>query len=132
MVSTSRHHLQSAAADIVSRVFKKDFTRLGLGRIPNIICPKAHAGHFTVFAAFEKKYHGQNHESTSQVVQTRYQALQRYNLCEEDIVHFDLNVSLGLMINTVPAFCGTPHYVYSLPSPLEEVRAAIAPHSRRF
>ena len=129
-MSESRHHLQSAAADIVSRVVNKDLTRLGLGRIPNIICPKAHAGRLTVFAAFEKYYHGNSQESASRMVQTRYQVLQRYNLCEEDIAHFDLNVCLGLLINTVPASCWTLYYVYSQPSLLKEVRAAIAPHIR--
>lgn len=128
MVSKSRHHLRSAAADIVSRAVQNDFTRLGLGRFPNIICPKAHAGRLAVCAAFEKYYRGNSRKSASRMVQTRYQVLQRYNLCEEDIAHFDLNVCLSLLINTVPASCWTLYYVYSQPSPLEEVRAAIAPH----
>lgn len=127
-MSKSCRHLQSTAANVVSRAVKKDISRLGLGRIPNIICPKAHAGRLTVFAAFEKYYHGNSHESASRMVQTRYQVLQRYNLCKEDIAHFDLNVCLGLLINTVPASYWTLYYVFSQPSLLEEVRAAIAPH----
>ena len=128
MVSKSCHQLQPTAADVVSRAVKKDFTRLGLGRIPNIICPKAHAGRLAVFAAFEKYYHGNSHESASRMIQTRYKVLRQYNLCEEDIAHFDLNVCLGLLINTVPASCWTLYYIYSQPGLLEEVRAAIAPH----
>ena len=64
------------------------------------------------------------------MVQTRYEVLQRYNLCDEDIAHFDLNVCLGLLINTVPATCWTLYYVYSQPTLLEEVRAAISCHIR--
>lgn len=82
----------------------------------------------TLFAGFKKYYREMGHESASRMIQTRYEVLRQYNLCDEDIAHFDLNVCLGLLINTVPATCWTLYYVFSQPTLLEEVRAAISPY----
>ena len=128
VVSFLRYHVHPDATDIVCRAVKKDFTRLGLGILPNIICSKGNHGRMALFAGFKKYYREKGHESASCMIQTRYEVLQRYSLREEDIAHFDLNICLGLLINTVPATCWTLYYVYSQPTLLEEVRAAISPH----
>ena len=101
-----------------------------MGILPNIVCSKAYRGRMAVFAGFEKYYREMGHESASRMIQARYQVMQRYDLDDEDIAHFDLNVCLGLLINTVPAACWTLYYIYSQPTLLEEVRAAISRHIR--
>ena len=80
-----------------------------------------------VFAAFEKYYREKGHGSASRLIQRRYEVLKGYDLCDDDIAHFDLNVCLGLLINTVPAAYWTLYYVFSQPTLLEELRAAISP-----
>ena len=128
MVSFLRYHIRSNANDILHRAVKKDLPLLGLNILPKITCSKAYYGRMALFAAFRKYYQDMGHDSASHVIQAHYEALQRYNLCDEDIAHFDLNICLGLLINTVPATCWTLYYVYSQPTLLEEVRAAISPH----
>ena len=128
MVSFSRDFVRSDAIDIVYRAVKKNLPLLGLNILPKITCSKAYYGRMAVFAGFRKYYRDMGHDSASRVIQAHYEVLQRYNLCDDDITHFDLNICLGLLLNTVPATCWTLYYVYSQPTLLEEVRAAIAPH----
>ena len=130
MVSFLRYHLRSDANDIVYRAVKKNLPLLGLNILPKITCSKAYYGRMAIFAAFKKYHRDMGRGSASRVIQAHYEVLQRYNLCDEDIAHFDLNICLGLLINTVPATCWTLYYVYSQPTLLEEVRAAISPHIR--
>ena len=113
---------------MVYRAVKKDLPLLGLNILPKITCSKAFYGRMALFVRFKKYHEDIGHGKASRVIQAHYEALQRYNLCDEDIAHFDLNICLGLLINTVPATCWTLYYVYSQPTLLEEVRAAIAPH----
>ena len=127
-MSFIRYHVRSDAIDIVYRAVKKDLPLLGLSILPKITCSKAYHGRMALFAGFKEYYRDMGHDSASRVLQAHYEALQRYNLCDEDIAHFDLNICLGLLINTVPATCWTLYYVYSQPTLLEEVRAAISPH----
>ena len=114
--------------DLVRRAVQKDFTRLGLGILPSILCPRGYRGRLTFFTRFKNYYQEQGHEKASRMIQTRQEVLQQYGLCEDDIAHFDINVCLGLLINTVPATFWTLYYVYSQPILLEEVRSAIHPH----
>ena len=125
-----RHHVRSDATDISYRAVKKDVLLLALNILPKITCSKAYYGRMAIFAGFRKYYRDVGHDSASRVVQSHYEVLQRYNLCDEDAAHFDLNICLGLLINTVPASCWTLYYVYSQPTLLEEVRAAISSHIR--
>ena len=127
-MSFLHYHVRSHATDIVYRAVKKDLPLLGLNILPKITCAKAYYGRMALFAGFKKYYQDVGHDSASRVIQTHYEVLQRYNLCDEDITHFDLNICLGLLINTVPATCWTLYYVYSQPTLLEDVRAAISPH----
>ena len=119
--------MRSDANDMVCRAVKKDLPLLGLNILPKITCSKAYYGRMALFVGFKKYHEDIGHGKASRVIQAHYEALQRYNLCEEDIAHFDLNICLGLLINTVPATCWTLYYVYSQPTLLEEVRATIAP-----
>ena len=114
----------------ICRALKKDLPLLGLKIFPKITCSKAYQGRNPLFPGFKNYYQDIGHESGSRVIQTHYEALQRYNLCDEDIAHFDLSICLGLLINTVPATFWTLYNVYSRPTLLEEVRAAITPHIR--
>ena len=114
------------AAQIVSRAVKEDLLGLGLNRLSKVICPKGYRGRQLVFDAFKKYYQDNGHQGASSMIQIRYKSMRRYGLCEEDIAHFDLNVCLGLLINTVPAACWTLYYVYSQPALLDEVRTAIS------
>ena len=121
-------HVHPDATDVICRAVKKDLTRLGLNILPNVMCREGYNGRMALFAGFKKYYREVGHESASRMIQTHYEVLQGYNLGDEDIAHFDLNVCLGLLINTVPATFWTLYYVYSQPKLLEEVRSAISPH----
>ncbi|KAI9706643.1 MAG: hypothetical protein M1836_003652 [Candelina mexicana] len=107
---------------------KKNLSSLMLNILPKILCSEGHHARLAVFAGFRKYYRERGHESASRMIKTRYEVLQQYNLSVEDIAHFDLNVCLGLLINTVPATYWALYYVYSQPSLLEEVREAISPY----
>ena len=107
---------------------KKDIPLLGLNILPKITCSKAYYGRMALFAGFNKYYRDMGHDSGSRLIQSHYEVTKRYNLCDEDIAHFDLNICLGLLINTVPATCWALYYVYSQSKLLEEFRAAISPH----
>ena len=128
MVIFLRYDVRSDATDIAHRVVKKDLPLLAINIFPKITCSKAYHGRAALFAGFRKYYRDMGHDRASRVIQTHYEVLERYDLCDEDIAHFDLNICLGLLINTVPATCWTLYYVYSQPTLLEEVRAAIPPH----
>ena len=130
MVSFLHYHVRSDGNDIVYRTVRKDLPLLALNIFPKITCSKAYHGRIALFAAFKKYHRGMGRDSAARVIQAHYEVLQRYNLCDEDIAHFDLNICLGLLINTVPATCWTLYYVYSQPKLLEEVRAAISSHIR--
>ena len=127
-MSFLRHYVRSDATDIVRRAVKKDIPLLGLNTFPKITCSKAYYGRMALFTAFKRYYRNLGLDGASRVIQSHYEALRRYDLCDEDIAHFDLNICLGLLINTVPATCWTLYYVYSQSTLLEEVRVAISPH----
>lgn len=50
----------------------------------------------------------------------------KYGVSKEDIAHFDLSVSYGLVVNTVTATAWALFYLYSHPSLLEDVRTGMS------
>ena len=62
------------------------------------------------------------------MIQARYEVNRKHSISNEDLEHFDLSVCYGLLVNTVPAVAWTLFYVYSQPSLLKEIRAAVASH----
>ena len=112
----------------LSRAAHKDIAGLMFNVFPDIVCPKGYRGRATAFAGFRKYYSENSHLGASDMVKAHRDLLERYGLCDEDIAHFDLNLSLGLLINTVPATCWALYYVYSQPMLLDEIRAAISPY----
>lgn len=80
------------------------------------------------FAAFKKYYKAKGHEGASRLIQARFELQKSYKMSEEDIAQCDINVCLGLLINTVPATFWTLYHVYSQPSLLQAVRTAITSH----
>lgn len=124
----SQRHPRLPAARIsdFTRAIDKDFAFLGLKILPNIIAPKGHRGRKTVFRSFRKYYAQDGHKSGSRLIQARYEVNRKYSVPIEDIEHFDLSVCYGLLVNTVPATSWALYYVYSQPSLLEEVRAAMS------
>ena len=108
------------------RSIDKDFAFLGLNIFPNIIAPKGHRGRQKVFQGFHRYYAQDGHKSGSRLVQARYDVNRKYGVSVEDIEHFDLSLCIGLMVNTVPAVSWVLYYLYSQPSLLLEVRAAMS------
>lgn len=104
----------------------KDFALLGLNLFPKLIAPVGDRGRKTLFGGFRKYYAQDGHRNASRLVQARYEVNRKYNVSTEDIVRFDLSVCYGLLTNTVPATFWTLYYIYSQPSLLREVRAAIS------
>ena len=109
-----------------ARNIDKDFALLGLNVFPNILAPAGSRGRKRLFQGFHEYYEHNGHERASRLVQARYEVNRKHAIPDEDIEHFDLSVCYGLLVNTVPAVAWTLFYVYSQPSLLEEIRAAVA------
>lgn len=54
------------------------------------ICFKAYRGRERIFAGFKEYYAKKSQQSASDMVKARHDVLQRYDLCDKDIAHFDL------------------------------------------
>lgn len=120
--------LESSTTKTFCRAIEKDLTQLGSSRFPNIICPKGHQARTYFFAAFKRYYKAKGHEDASRLIQARFELQKSYKLSEEDIAQCDINVCLGLLINTVPATFWTLYHVFSQPSLLQKARRAITSH----
>ena len=110
------------------RTIERNLAQLGSTRFPSILCPKGHDARMRFVAAFRKYYAAKGHKSASRLIQARFDLQESCNMAEEDVAHCDINVCLGLLINTVPATFWALYHVYSQPSLLEELREAISVH----
>ncbi|KAL8705268.1 MAG: hypothetical protein Q9201_001599 [Fulgogasparrea decipioides] len=112
------------------RAIDKDFAYLGLNVLPDVIAPKGSRGRKALFQGMRKYYDQNGQESASGLIKARYEVNRKYGMSIDDIAHFDLAVSYGLLVNTVPATAWSLFNLYSRPSLLEEIRASVISHVR--
>ncbi|KAK8135163.1 cytochrome P450 oxidoreductase [Apiospora sp. TS-2023a] len=103
----------------------REFVLLGLNTLPNILSPKGSHGRRVFFEAMSSYYALGHHETASPLIQARHQVERDYGLPQTDIEHFNLSVSYGLLVNTVPGTAWVLYYVYSDPSLLADIRQNI-------
>ncbi|KAK8093354.1 cytochrome P450 oxidoreductase [Apiospora hydei] len=103
----------------------REFVLLGLNILPNILSPKGARGRRVFFEAMSKYYAAGHHKTASPLVQARHQVESKYGMPQKDMEHFNLSVSYGLLVNTVPSSAWVLYHVYSQPSLLSDVRQTI-------
>ncbi|KAI0513191.1 cytochrome P450 [Xylaria bambusicola] len=100
----------------------KDFVLLGLNVLSNFMTPRGSQARTSFFNAMRAYYDKGGHEYGSRLVRDRYEVSLKHRLSRTDIEHFNLSVSYGLLVNTVPATAWTLFHVYSNPLLLREIR----------
>ncbi|KAI1821852.1 cytochrome P450 [Xylaria intraflava] len=105
----------------------KEFVLLGLNILPTLITPRGSHARDLFFSAMHKYYNRGGHKYGSRLVQQRHEVSVKHGLSQADIEHFNLSVSYGLLVNTVPATAWVLYHVYSNPSLLKEIRHCIEP-----
>ena len=111
---------------LLNRIFDKDLASLGLNFLPNIFARRASRARNLLFRAFKLYYASGGLEHASRVIQARYEANSKNGLTQSDIEHFDVSVSYGLLVNTIPAASWALYYMYSEPSVLADVRETLS------
>ena len=109
------------------REIDKDFAYLGLNVMPDWIAPSGSRGRKAFFQALNKYYDANGQESASALIKGRYAVNRKYGMSTDDIAHFDLAVSYGLLVNTVPATAWSLLNLFSRPELFEEVKASVLP-----
>ncbi|KAI9664060.1 MAG: hypothetical protein M1821_007551 [Bathelium mastoideum] len=104
----------------------KDFALLGLNILPDFVASKGSTGRKALFEGFRKYYAEGGQKTASRLVQARYNVNRKYDITTEDIVHFDLSVCYGALVNTVPGTSWSLYYIYSRPALLKELRDAMS------
>lgn len=112
------------------RAIDKDFAYLGLNVRPDVIAPTGSRGRKALFQGMRNYYDQNGQESASGLIKARYEVNRKFGMSIDDIAHFDLAVSYGLLVNTVPATAWSLLNLYSRPSLLEEIRTSVMSHVR--
>lgn len=103
----------------------KDFERLGLNIFPKILAPKGNAARLVIFNAMKKYYASDGHTTASRIIQDRFATNKQHEIPQQDIEHFDLALSFGLLANAPAAMFWVIFYVYSNHSLLSEIRKTV-------
>lgn len=103
---------------------------LGLNFLPTVIARKAYYGREKFFQAFYKYYAAGCPQSSSHLVQARYEVNRKHNVPLADIARFDLSLAIALLLNSPPSIFWILYYTYSHPSLLTELRAMLSTYIR--
>lgn len=91
------------------------------------LCAGAYTGRERVINAFVKYYADEGNTTASRWIQENTRISNRYDVSDRDKGAMDVANTHGLLANTTPTSFWTLYHVFSDPSVLEEVRAAVQP-----
>ena len=94
--------------------------------MPSLTAPKGHRGRNKVFRAFADYFRKGDVDSSSALIQARYEANVRYGIPFEDMGRFEILNAVGILVNTTPGAFWTLLHAFSNPTVLEDLRAELS------
>ncbi|CAH0038147.1 unnamed protein product [Clonostachys solani] len=109
----------------------EQFILLGLNVLPGLITPRGSRARKLFFDAMHRYYSEDGPSTASALIRSRHAVSLQHGLSQTDMEHFNLSVSYGLLVNTVPTAAWVLYHVYSDESLLASLRRDIGAFVRR-
>ena len=94
------------------------------GFLPKLLAPKGYAGRERNIAAFQWYFAAEGHKTGSDLIQARYQVLQR-GLDAEDVARFECVNGFAILLNSVPTAFWAIYHIFSDQELLSLVRQQV-------
>lgn len=117
--------LDTCDANAHARKFESNLMALVVGILPSVTAHKGLAGRAKIVKAFEHYLNTNGHEKASLLMKNRYEASAKNGVSATDIAHFEIGVSVAILVNTAPAVFWMLLLAYSHPGLLEDLRNEI-------